>query len=460
MQLLYPIGLLALAGLIIPVIIHLWSVKTGKTLKIGSINLLGESANATSKSLKITDWLLFVLRCLLLIIIGLMLAQPTWQKKLTTKSNMGWVLIDQNQFAEVYPSHQKTIDSLLNLGFELHDFNLGFNQFVLKDSLQREQKSTLSYPSLFKKLNNSIPNSYAAYLFAPKRITDFSGDLPKINFQLNWIETKANDTLKTWATNFLGKDYEAKSTPTLTNYMSKSTQDLPTLTAMIYEPNGSDSKYIKAALKSITDYTKRKIEIRDFNADLPAGLTFWLSEQVIPSNYLVKLKPNSKVISYVKGKASPINSSIQLSNSEFSSIDLYQKVEGEKEKGEIIWRDGFGEPLLIKQQKDQISLYYFYSKFSPQWSDLVWNENFVNALLPIVLGDQQATGFGFENNVNDLRMVGSNQNLVLNGEKSKAIITKVENLPMSKYLWIFALVILIIERILSFRKTKISDVKN
>ena len=81
MQLLYPIGLLALAGLIIPVIIHLWSVKTGKTLKIGSINLLGESANATSKSLKITDWLLFVLRCLLLIIIGLMLAQPLWQKK-------------------------------------------------------------------------------------------------------------------------------------------------------------------------------------------------------------------------------------------------------------------------------------------------------------------------------------------------------------------------------------------
>ena len=89
MQLLDPIGLLALAGLIIPVIIHLWSVKKGKTLKIGSINLLGESASSTSRSLKITDWLLFVMRCLLLVIIAFLLAQPLIQQKIRSKNNSG-----------------------------------------------------------------------------------------------------------------------------------------------------------------------------------------------------------------------------------------------------------------------------------------------------------------------------------------------------------------------------------
>ena len=163
MQLLYPIGLFALAGLIIPVIIHLWSVKKGKTLKIGSIDLLGESANATSRSFRITDWLLFILRCLLLIIVGLMLAQPLFQKKISTKTQMGWILVDQNQFSTVYAIHQKSIDSLLKLGFELHDFNFGFKQFELKDSLQKTQGSALSYQSLFKKLNKTIPNGYTAY---------------------------------------------------------------------------------------------------------------------------------------------------------------------------------------------------------------------------------------------------------------------------------------------------------
>lgn len=460
MQLLYPIGLLALAGLIIPVIIHLWSVKKGKTLKIGSINLLGESANATSRSFKITDWLLFVMRCLLLVIVGLMLAQPLFQKKISSKSQLGWILVDQNQFSTVYTNHQKTIDSLLNLNFELHDFDFGFKQFEPKDSLQKAQKSTLSYQSLFKKLNKTIPNGYAAYLFAPKKLADFGGDLPKVNYKLNWFETETSDSLKTWSSNFLGKVYEAKSSPTLTSYTSKPIQELPPLTVMIAEAKGNDAKYVKAALKTIGDYTKRKVEIKEFNSNLNADLTFWLSEQQIPASFLAKLKPNSKIVTYVNGKVKAINSTIQLSNADANRIDLYQKVEAEIKPGEVIWKDGFGEPLLIKQQLKQTDYFYFYSKFNPQWSDLVWSEQFVNALLPIVLGNQKAEDFGFEENENDQRVVNAKQNLFINNNKSSTATTRIENVNIANYLWILALLVLIVERVLSFRKTKISDVKN
>lgn len=460
MQLLYPIGFIALAGLIIPVIIHLWSVKKGKTLKIGSIHLLGESANATSTSFRITDWLLFILRCLLLIIISFLLAQPLFQKKISTKTKMGWILVDQNQFSAVYANHQKAIDSLLKLGFELHDFNFGFKQFELKDSLQKTQKSTLSYQSLFKKLNKSIPNGYTAHLFAPKRLADFEGDLTKINYKLNWIEVKTTDSLKTWTANFLGKDYEAKSSSTLTSYTSKPMQDLPLLTVMIAEAKGNDSKYIKAALKTIGDYTKRKIEIRAFNNNSNADLTFWLSDQQIPASFIAKLKPNSRIVAYVNGKVKSVNSIIQLGDTETASIDLYQKVEAEIKHGEVIWKDGFGEPLLINQQLNNINYFYFYSKFNPQWSDLVWGEAFVNALLPIVLGNQNVEDFGFEKNENDQRVLATNQNLLLNNNERNAATTRIENIPVANYLWILALVVLIVERILSFRKTKISHVKN
>ena len=65
LQLLNPIWLFAIGGIVIPLIIHLWNIKKGKTLKVGSISLLGESSRQSAKSLKLIDLLLLFLRCLL-----------------------------------------------------------------------------------------------------------------------------------------------------------------------------------------------------------------------------------------------------------------------------------------------------------------------------------------------------------------------------------------------------------
>ena len=227
---------------------------------------------------------------------------------------------------------------------------------------------------------------------------------------------------------------------------------------MLAETKGNDSKYVKAALKTIADYTKREFEIKEFNTNLSADLIFWLAEEQIPSSFLAQLKPNSKVVAYVNGKVKPINSIIQLSNT--TAVDLYQKSEAAIKPGEVIWKDGFGEPLLIKQKDKQINYFYFYSKFNPQWSDLVWGEHFVDALLPIVLGDQQIKDFGFEQNENDQRVVVESQNLLLNNKAHNAPMVRIESITLVNYLWILALLILIVERILSFRKTKLNDAKN
>jgi hypothetical protein len=84
----------------------------------------------------------------------------------------------------------------------------------------------------------------------------------------------------------------------------------------------------------------------------------------------------------------------------------------------------------------------------------------VNALLPIVVGDQNASDFGFENNENDQRVVNAKQNLFIDNNKVSAFTIRLENIAIANYLWILALVVLIVERILSFRKTNIKDVKN
>jgi hypothetical protein len=112
-QFLHPIGLLALAGLIVPLIIHLWNVKQGKTIKIGSIALLGESSRASSKSFKLNDWLLLVLRCLLLVLLAFILAQPYLKKIISGNNKARWILVDKAIFPQVFKAHSKTIDSLI-----------------------------------------------------------------------------------------------------------------------------------------------------------------------------------------------------------------------------------------------------------------------------------------------------------------------------------------------------------
>ena len=366
MNLVYPIGLLALVGLIIPVLIHLWSVKKGKTLKIGSIALLGESATVSSRSFKLTDLLLFVLRCLILILIAFMLAQPYFKKTSLISKNKGWILMDKTRFAEVYEASRKPIDSLLDLGFELHDFNLGFTLFSLKDSIDNNEVSPkLSYNALVNELNKQIPSGYSAHIFANRQLSNFEAKLPKPNFNLTWHYIQHRDSLKSWSTTFLDKIYEGTSSQSLTYYTAKPSQDLPVVKVSIYDPKGEDSKYIKAALISISDFTKRKIEINKSSSK--ADVVFWLSDQPVAM-------AASTVFSYQKGKIEAVNSILQVSSESYQSIELKKRVTLDSLKGSAIWTDGYGEPILIKENRT--NHFHFYSRFNPQWSDLVWSEQF------------------------------------------------------------------------------------
>lgn len=459
MQLLYPIGLLALAGLIIPVIIHLWSVKQGKTLKIGSIALLGESASATSKSFKLTDWLLFILRCLILILIAFILTQPFFSKKIKNTANLGWILVKPNQFRNVYQDHKRSIDSLLTLGFELHEFNLGFKSFKLADTVnQPNNVSGLSYSSLFKKLNAQIPSGYTVYLFSDKKVVNFNGDLPNTSYKLVWKDIVNRDTATTWTTQFLGKTYEGKSTANATTYNSSVAANLPAISVSIYEPGGNDAKYVKAALNAIADFTKRKIAIQNFNTATAAqaDVIFWLSEQ---KPAFKNLKAGAKIFAYKKGKVANVNTTLSLTDGAGISnkIRLFKHIQNDNENGKIVWKDAYGEPVLVNEKKNYFS---FYSRFNPQWTDLVWNEQFVNALMPIVLGEQNSSDFGFETPSSDQRLIAADQNLNIAANKLGSVIEVSKNEPLDVFLWILALITLLVERVLSFRKTKLNHVKS
>ena len=454
MQFLYPIGLLALTGIIIPLIIHLWNVKQGKTLKIGSIALLGESSRASSKSFKINDWLLLLLRCLLILLTAFILAQP-FLKKIVSAKNTGWILVEKSNFPGLFKDNRKNIDSLIKLGYEIHDFNAGFNPITLKDTANTDttKVNSLSYSSLLNQLNALLPPGSTVYLFADKRLNTIGFKLPETTYKLNWQTLNQADTLSSWITDYAGKKYEAKSNPSATVYTAVN-NDVPPLRVAIYESSGNaDKKYLIAALNAIAGFSRRRLEL---NPKEKATIGFWLSEEPVSTNFKAAIDTNGSLFQYEKGKVMVENSFL---NIEGKKIPLTKRIEAPISLNKI-WTDGFGNTILASERNNNSNIFHFYSHLNPQWNQLVWDEVFVQALMPIVINNEKAEDFGFENNKADQRRFVINQNGLVQKNETAAAINISQNEPLIYIFWTAAFIIFIAERILSFRKKTMGYVKN
>jgi len=451
---LYSIGLFALAGIIMPLMIHLWNVKQGKTVKIGSIALLGESSSASSKSFKINDWLLFALRCLLLVLLAFLLAQPYLKKIISGHNKNGWILVEKNNFSRVFKTHQKTVDSLLKKGYEIHDFNVGFKPLSLKDPALKETKqdSTLSYTALFCAANQFIPTGTKVYFFADHRLIRFGNELPAVNYKLNWVPLKQSDTLSNWIATYAGKKYEAKSNSSNTSYQALNLSDEGPIRVAIHENSGTtDRKYLIAALKAIENFTKRKIIINA--ATEKASIGFWLSDNPVSADFRSSIALDGTLLQYEKGK---LVASASFINLDGRQIKLSKRIES-NHQAEKIWTDGFGNAILTKDKTKNSNIFHFYSRFNPQWNELVWDGLFVKALMPIVIQDKNSNDFGFEDHPGDQRVIS--QNGLIEQNKTEIAAKTIKNEPLGNLFWVAAFLIFAGERILSFRK-KTNDVKN
>src|ERR1700761_1390939 len=98
---LHPIWFFALTAVSIPVAIHLWNTRKGKTLKVGSIALITAASQKKTVSRRVSDILLLLVRCLFFSLIAFILAMPFWNRS-NNASKKGWILIPKETVKEVY----------------------------------------------------------------------------------------------------------------------------------------------------------------------------------------------------------------------------------------------------------------------------------------------------------------------------------------------------------------------
>lgn len=506
LQFLNPIWFFAAAAILIPVLIHLWNIRPGKVLKVGSTSLIASASRKSSRSFKLLDILLLLLRCLLLVLIAILLAAPIWQKKITAAKVKGWVLLPKENFSEGYQHYKTRIDSLTKQGYEFHYFNPGFPEADLtkllvetKDlkTLDTVSKQTAIYWNLLRELNSRLPTDRPVYLFTPNSAIHFAGDKPTSALNLHWQTFTPADSVNTWVqdawfnTNNTVKVVQGTSKPSGTTYDYFNIQadkgdarfainvnngqpevslvnskakavpvDTSTLHMAIYtDRNTADAGYLKAALDAVAQFTQRKTVIKQYisanTIPLGANWIFWLSEQPFAARLL---QQHTNIFAYQVGKVQNVNtrissvSDIALPNGA-EQIPLFKLIGATHQKGEIIWHDGFGRPVLDVEQQDNAEVYHFYSRFNPTWNDMAWSSSFPKLMLQLVnvpskiaLTDQ------------DRRSLTNEQIQPIKVEEAHVVADKFTvQKELGKYLWLGLVVVFMIERWLATRNKIISN---
>ncbi|GGC59397.1 hypothetical protein GCM10011387_11330 [Pedobacter quisquiliarum] len=484
-QILYPLGLLAALGILVPVIIHLWNIKSGKTLKIGSVFLLGTPTNQRSRSFRVQDWPLLLLRTLLILLAAMLIAEPVYVSTQKATKQAGWVLLEKAEFSNIWKQEHATLDSLIKAGYKIHDLAYDFPKIEVKDSattFSTPSSGKLPYHALLKQLDHLHPAGTNIHIFAANERGNFRGVEPAKHLNVHWELLQPDSTNSTWLAaayqlqNGGVRTLEAvagdkgtyyKTTQTSTGANPEIPIDTATTVVQLYAPNNmADAEYVRAAVKAIAQYTERKISIAvltDINKLSPqTKVLFWLSDRKLTDAQRAALPRGTRLFSYEGDKVQNIKSSIQdAAGVALQNVTLLKSTQNASKKridnaaapDKGIWIDGTGQPVLALTREGKIDHYRFYSRFRPDWTEMVWSDQMVYFLLPVVL-PESAAHYAFRDgqkapvskaDLNNAQQIAADANL-----KSQVVATDV-----SPWFWYLLLLLFLTERWITYNKRKV-----
>lgn len=394
-------------------------------LSIGSVAFLEKVSRRKARSWKITEWLLLILRCLLLVLLALLLAGPYWRRA-SGSAGKGWVLVG------VVGEHGAVIDSLVKAGYERH-----------------ELRNDSNWWEGFSKYDREAPMGVPFFVFTDDALRHFQGPRPVTDRQVFWrTSTIKNDTqwvARSWV---VGKDSVGMITgvsgATATSYKYSQTVrrsvgglDTAVLRVGIYA-DGPDGQWLTAAVQAFQQFTRRNISLVTGGNLSNADWIFWLKGRPLPDGLKAK-----NIFYYERGKEIPVDTWMR----GVTGVQVEKVVRSQVAGLRPVWEDGFGRTLLGEWDSSGVRRYHFFSRLDPAWNGLVWSADFPGILGKLLLGEEAA---GVDRRVIDQVQIVPGKGSVIGARRLSAAAT-FDLAPMG---WILMFLVLIMERLLSFKKTK------
>jgi hypothetical protein len=477
----------AAAGILVPVVIHLWNTRRGRILKVGSTAFLAGSAKTLASSLKLGQLLLLIVRCLLVILLALLFTRPRLLRSYEKAGVKGWMLAEKNDLPQAYNRYQPLMDSLTNSGYEFHYLNRGFEKAGLTGELKRPADSipgsSTSFRVLIKQLATLLPADLPIHVFTSNYLSRFDGNLEPVSLDLHWHTFTPTDSVY----RFILQAYslsadsirvvmgETRPAGTFYSYhdLGKTTHtgqwtihnsgllvsydegppvpvDTGSLKVTIFtDKYFTDAKYVLAAITAVQQTSKRKMRVY-YRKDLEAveageDWVFWLSNLRPP----VRLRAGN-IFQYQAGEVKSTNSRLFVQNNA-EDIPIYKQLsQQDKFAGEKTWADGFGNPVLGSRQNAG-NILTLYTHLDPSWTGLPWDEQFP-LLIYSLLFNPEKTGAAPPP---DKRAIPAGQMLPLsNSKQASPEPGKLISKDLSRIFWIVAFIVFCMERYLALRTRK------
>ncbi|UBZ13472.1 BatA domain-containing protein [Flagellimonas marinaquae] len=193
-----PSYLWALLGLLVPLAIHLWSKKEAKTIKIGSIQLFDESNSRQSSSIQWNEWLLLLLRMLIVALVVFLMAGPQWR----TKGDRKQVTYLVETSLAIDASISKILDSLQENSPVFLLAN-GFPAWEADGDYQMHKEQP-NYWQLVQKMDSLRSDSIVVFTKALQK--GFRSMRPNTQKKIHWVVTDTEGIQDQPLMAFKGKD--------------------------------------------------------------------------------------------------------------------------------------------------------------------------------------------------------------------------------------------------------------
>ncbi|MDI1323378.1 MAG: BatA domain-containing protein [Algoriphagus sp.] len=257
MEFLQPILLWGLLGLSVPILIHLWNGKKGKLVAWAAMHWLQEQENQSSKSIRIDQILILILRMLLILLLVFLLAQMLL--KGLGKPETGEVIhlvqpdkkvIEDFKFEleQAMEKGEKVIltDSVLTVIESLD----GLNQIVLNQS-DKIQESLNDLPENTEKLYLYLSNSdrliSSEFLYSPVKPVLFLSENQEEKEAVEFIRSSSGTV------GFVNREGQLAFSDQLPNPAAKAVWEGEEISWFSADLLDSEQGYLEASLSAISD---------------------------------------------------------------------------------------------------------------------------------------------------------------------------------------------------------------